>query len=448
VEIGERRYGDVLVLRPVGRIDNLTSAEFQGRLLGAATSGSDDILVDLAEVDYISSAGLRALMVASRTKPKELRLAVANLNEVVQEIFEISRFSQIIPIFATAEEAVTAWEAAPRARETVAAAETGPSEPLRVHFWGTRGSLPAPLRASAVRAKIYDALAAAQGHALDTPEAINAFIDRTLPFSVRGTFGGNTSCVEIITGGEEFVLCDLGTGVREFGKHVLATHGPARPHTFNMFLSHPHWDHIMGFPFFTPANIPGNVVRVYGCHQVLREALQNQQMAPCFPVDFRSLGATIEFVTMEPGRSYDVAGLSVTALKQSHGGDSYAYRFSRAGKAIVYSTDCEHRYSILDESYPFVGFYRNADLLIFDAMYSLADTMSVKEDWGHSNNVVAVELAQAARAKRLVLFHHEPVCDDRMIERVLAETVRLEEISRPGDKLEVIAAYDGLELSF
>jgi anti-anti-sigma factor len=203
VEIGERREGDVLVLRPVGRIDNLTSAEFQARLLGAATSGSDDILVDLAAVDYISSAGLRALMVASRNKPKELRLAVASLNEVVQEIFAISRFSQVVPIFATVEEALAAWEAAPRAREAVAAAETAPLEPLRVHFWGTRGSLPAPLRESAVRAKIYDALAAAQGHALDTPEAINAFIDRRLPFSVRGTFGGNTSCVEIITGGEE-----------------------------------------------------------------------------------------------------------------------------------------------------------------------------------------------------------------------------------------------------
>lgn len=96
--------------------------------------------------------------------------------------------------------------------------------------------------------------------------------------------------------------------------------------------------------------------------------------------------------------------------------------------------------------YPFVEFYRNADLLIFDAMYSLADTMSVKEDWGHSNNVVAVELAQAARVKRLVLFHHEPVFDDRMIERVLADTIRFEEISRHGAKVEVISAYDGLEL--
>ncbi len=85
-------------------------------------------------------------------------------------------------------------------------------------------------------------------------------------------------------------------------------------------------------------------------------------------------------------------------------------------------------------------------MLIFDAMYSLADTISVKEDWGHSSNVVAVELAQAARVRRLVLFHHEPAYDDRMIEEVFAETVRFEAISRAGHEVEVISAYDGLEL--
>jgi ribonuclease BN (tRNA processing enzyme) len=179
----------------------------------------------------------------------------------------------------------------------------------------------------------------------------------------------------------------------------------------------------------------------------LSEVLHAQQSAPFFPVDFRSLAATIEFVTLEPGRTYEVAGLSVTSIKQFHSGGSYGYRFSRDGKSIVYSTDCEHKYSRLDESYPFVEFYRNADLLIFDAMYSLGDTVSVKEDWGHSSNVVAVELAQAAQVKRLALFHHEPVLDDRMIEVVLADTVRFEWISRRGDKVEVISAYDGLELT-
>jgi anti-anti-sigma factor len=446
VEIGERRQANILVLRPVGRIDNLTSAEFQARLLAAATSSPGDIVVDFTAVEYISSAGLRALMAASRSKPKERRLAVACLNSIVSEIFAISRFSHVVPVFATVEEASAASQAPAQPRAEVPRAETRPVGALRVRFWGTRGSLPAPLRERAVRTKIRDALVAARGHALETEAAIDDFIDNRLPFSVRGTFGGNTSCVELVTGGDEYVICDLGTGVREFGNRVVAEHGPAAKRCFNVFLSHMHWDHIMGFPFFRPAYIPGNLIRIYSSHPAMREALHKQQSDPCFPVDFRALPATIEFVSLEPSRTYKIAGFSVTSLKQFHAGDSYGYRFSRGDKTIVYSTDCEHKYSNLDQSYPFIEFYRNADVLIFDAMYSLADTISVKEDWGHSSNVVAVELAQAARVRRLVLFHHEPAYDDRMIEEVFAETVRFEAISRPGHEVEVISAYDGLEL--
>jgi phosphoribosyl 1,2-cyclic phosphodiesterase len=325
----------------------------------------------------------------------------------------------------------------------VAIGEEGGTIPVR--FWGTRGSLPAPLAAAAVRGKIRDALLAARGRSLATPEAIEAFIERELPFSLRGTFGGNTSCVEI-GGGDEYVVCDLGSGLREFGNAVVARHGPARPQTFNLFLSHAHWDHIMGFPFFAPAYIAGNRIRIHGCHRELREALLRQQSAPSFPVPFQALAADIEFAELEPGVEYRVAGFSVSAIRQLHEGQSYGYRFSRGGKAIVYSTDCEHK-AVLDASYPFVEFFRGADLLIFDAMYSLAEAISVKEDWGHSSNIAGVELAQLARAKRLVLFHHEPAYDDARIERVLTETTRYEEISRDGHRVEIISAYDGLELA-
>ncbi len=284
MEIGEQRDGDLLVLRPVGRIDNLTSPAFQERLLVAARSGAADLVLDFTEVEYISSAGLRALIAASRAKPSERRIAVAALNAVVEEIFEISRFSEVIPVFATIEDAIVAWDAASRSQT--------PAEPIGIRFWGSRGSLPTPLRHDGVRAKIRDALLAARGHSLETPESIDAFIDGELPFSVRGTFGGNTGCVELISGGEEYLLCDLGTGVREFGKKILAAHGPERKNCFNVFLSHLHWDHIMGFPFFAPAYIPGNLIRIYGGHKIVREALRAQHADPCFPVDFQSLPAT------------------------------------------------------------------------------------------------------------------------------------------------------------
>ena len=318
---------------------------------------------------------------------------------------------------------------------------------MLVRFWGTRGSLPTPLGQKSVRMKVRDALIAAQGRKLDTAEAVDAFIDHELPFSVRGTFGGNSSCVELATGGEAFMLCDLGSGVREFGNRVLAEHGPGRPQRYNVFMSHVHWDHIMGFPFFAPAYIPGNVIRIHGCHKVLREAMERQQSAPCFPVDFRTLGATIEFVELEPGRRYEIDGVTVEALQQFHAGDSYGYRFSKDGRAVVYSTDSEHKFTTLDEHYPFVPFFRDADLLIFDAMYSLADTVSVKEDWGHSSNMVAVELAQLAQVKQLVLFHHEPAFDDYMIDLIQGETIRFEALSRNGHKVKVSSAYDGLEIA-
>lgn len=445
MNIGEQQLGSLVVLRPEGRIDNSNSREFQDHLLAVVHSGPVDIVVDFAAVDYISSAGLRALMTAAREKAKERRLLAVGLNAVVQEIFTISRFNRVVPVLRSVDEAIQGEEVQPQASATQVA--TVPeARRIGVHFWGTRGSLPAPLGAAAVRTKVRNALLAARGRILATEAAIDEFIDHSLDFSVRGTFGGNTSCVEIVTGTDEYLICDMGTGLREFGNRVLVRHGPAKKHCFNFVMSHFHWDHIMGFPFFVPAYIPGNVIRIHGCHAVMRQAMERQQSDPCFPVDFRALGATIEFVELTPGVEQQIAGFSVTPMKQFHAGDSYGYRFARDGKTIVYSTDCEHK-GDLGPDYPFVGFYRDADLLIFDAMYSLADSISVKEDWGHSSNVAAVELAQMAAVKRLALFHHEPVYDDATIEAVFLESRRFEEVSRDGHAVEVLSAYDGLELT-
>ncbi|HUH93268.1 MAG TPA: MBL fold metallo-hydrolase [Casimicrobiaceae bacterium] len=315
-----------------------------------------------------------------------------------------------------------------------------------VRFWGTRGSLPVALTAAGVRRKIIAALRGAAGRNFASDEALEAYVD-SLGMPVSGTYGGHSPCVEIETGHGEYVLCDLGSGVRPFGQKAIARHGPGSPQTYHIFLSHLHWDHIMGFPLFTPAYIPGNRIRIYGGHAVLEEALRRQHAAPSFPVDFSALPATIEFVRLDPGRAHDLAGLRVELMLQRHSGDSYGYRFSSDGKAVIYSTDSEHALDDPDDTNRFVAFFRGADLVIFDAMYSLADAISVKQDWGHSSNIVGVELCQMAGARRLCLFHHEPVHGDEAIERVLAETRRFEEITRSDrPALAVTAAYDGMEI--
>ena len=319
---------------------------------------------------------------------------------------------------------------------------------MRVRFWGTRGSLPVALTWLDVRDRLARVLVAANGRGLDTVEKAQAFAEQQLGFPLTHTFGGHTSCVELELPDaepDEYFVCDMGSGARPFGEHVAARQGD-RPATINVFMSHMHWDHIMGFPFFGPAYVRGNLIRIHGCHEALEHAFRRQQEPPSFPVPFSQLGARIEFVHLAPGEAHQFPAVTVSAQLQHHSGDSYGFRFESRGKSVVYTTDSEHKLDDRRARQRIVDFFRDADLVVFDAMYSLADAVSVKADWGHSSNVVGVELCQAARARKLALFHHEPANDDDAIERILSETRRLEELTRDAQRLEVIAAYDGLEI--
>jgi phosphoribosyl 1,2-cyclic phosphodiesterase len=315
---------------------------------------------------------------------------------------------------------------------------------MKVRFWGTRGSLPVGLVASDVRSKVIAALAAANGRHFASDEEVAAFAD-TLPFPVVGSFGGHSSCIEIECETGEHVICDMGSGARALSQAKIARYGPGNPQTYHVFISHMHWDHLMGLPFFVPIYIPGNRIVIHGCHRQLEAAVRLQMSAPCFPVDFGQIGARVEFDLLEPGQSYQRAGLTVTPKLQFHSGDSYGYRFERAGKSLVYSTDSEHRLEDDAGRQAFVEFFRGADLVIFDAMYSLAESISVKADWGHSSNIVGVDLCQQAGVRTLALFHHEPIHGDEALYQLLQETLRFEQISREDrDPLKVISAYDGL----
>jgi len=316
---------------------------------------------------------------------------------------------------------------------------------MRVRFWGTRGSIPVALDTAALQTKLIQALVKASGKTIRSHAEAREFIEREIDFAGSHTFGGASPCVEVERKGAAPVILDLGSGVRGLGARDMARSGS--PLTYNVIMSHMHWDHIMGFPFFGPAYVPGNHIRIYGCHPNLEDALRRQQDAPSFPVPFERLGARIEFILLEAGRRYDIDGISVTGMRQAHSGDSYAYRLEHGGKTLIYATDSEHKLEDPRENEAFGKFFRDADMVIFDAMYSLAEAISVKEDWGHSSNVVGVELCQLAGAKHLVLFHHEPAHDDAAIARIWRDTVRLEEITRDGRApLRVSAAYDGLEL--
>jgi len=139
--------------------------------------------------------------------------------------------------------------------------------------------------------------------------------------------------------------------------------------------------------------------------------------------------------------------MKVVAEKQAHSHDSFGYRFTDGdGRTIVFSTDSEHKADNMKDEAAFIAFFRDADLVICDTMYSLADSVSMKEDWGHSSNIVAIDLCHEASARRLALFHHEPTYDDEDIQRMHEESIRYEELTRDRSALEVLCAYDGLEV--
>lgn len=446
MQLVESRQGSAPVLAVTGRLDIATAESFRDALLALIADGGDRKLVlDFSGVDYISSAGLRVLMIASKqARAAGVAVAIAGLQPIVAEIFQISRFDTLFPCHATVALALADKPGSQPSQAAAGLKSMDGGAGITVRFWGTRGSLPTPLSLQQLRQKMASALVAGAGLNLDTLDKARNFVDG-LPFRTGGTYGGNSSCVELSAADDNVVLLDMGSGARLAGHEALRRLA-GRPGEFHVFMSHVHWDHIMGFPFFVPAYVPGQRVRIYGCHEQLEHAFRRQQAEPSFPVDFSKLGANIEFVVLEPERSYEIAGYRVTARLQLHGGDSYGYRFERSGKVVVYSTDAEHKPGHAEDVRGFVELFRDADLVIFDAMYSLADSVSIREDWGHSSNVVGVELCQQAGARRLALFHHEPVNDDAAIDRLCHEAQRLEEITRLGERLEILAAYDGLEI--
>ncbi len=259
---------------------------------------------------------------------------------------------------------------------------------MAVKLWGTRGSIPTPGR-STLR------------------------------------YGGNTSCVEVRCG-ETILLLDCGTGAREAGL-ALVGEFKGRPLKVHIFVSHTHWDHIQGFPFFVPAYIPGNHLTLYslrGTDKSLSKVFTGQMDSSYFPVDLTDMMGQLDFVELDG--VVEIGNTTVKHFYLNHPGVAVGYRIESEGKAVVYVTDhepyCrlsgdnEHNRKLdreVDE------FARGADLYIREAQYT-EEEYPKKKSWGHSTWKDAVNSAHAAQAKRLVLFHHDPMHDDDFLDQIVA----------------------------
>jgi len=307
--------------------------------------------------------------------------------------------------------------------------------------------LPAPLRAEAIKEKVLLGLreAASAGIDLQDELALMEFVDNLSP-DISGTIGGNTTCLTLETD-DLFIIFDAGSGMRELSRYLMTREfGQGKGHA-HIFFTHTHWDHIQGFPYFVPAFIPGNQFDIYHVHPYVPEVLKRQMTAQTFPADFAMLPAEIRFHQLEPEQPISLGDLRIGNIELHHPNKAYAYRVDSADYAVVLATDGEYKRLDRPSIKQYLDFYHNADVLIFDAQYSVREAI-IKEDWGHSSALIGADIAREAKVKRLVLFHHDPISTDEEILRTLKQTQEYLSHSDKGMLVRVDAATEGMEIRF
>lgn len=315
---------------------------------------------------------------------------------------------------------------------------------MYIKFWGTRGSIPAPLSSDDIKLKIQQALEGAAGLDLTDSAVIDRYINR-LPGLVRGTVGGNTICIEIQSD-DHLLILDAGSGLRLLGLDMMERGFAKGNQQADFLVTHTHWDHVQGFPFFRPAFIPGNQFTFHSPFADLRDRLSQQQNPVFFPVSIAYMNATLNFQQIDPNQTYHIGPYTIRAMRTIHPGESYIYRIEDKSSCVVYATDSEYKQVDRASTRQYIEFFKEADLLIFDAQYSLSEALD-KLDWGHSTALIGAELAHRAQAKRVALFHHDPVTSDEKIWQTKEQAeVYLTHHHPNQTTCEILVAQDGLVL--
>ncbi|HOP29904.1 MAG TPA: MBL fold metallo-hydrolase [Spirochaetota bacterium] len=287
---------------------------------------------------------------------------------------------------------------------------------MQIKLWGVRGSLPSPLNNQEYSGKLKRILKIAAEKRISETDDLDSFI-QSLPDELRYVFGGDTTCVTVKSSSGKLYIIDCGTGVRRLGNDLMEGDCAKGKGVLNIMITHNHWDHIQGLPFFRPIYVPGNVLNFYSPYKNQKEILERQMTSPYFPATFEGTASEKNYILIdnavhEPIMLEEDLKLSIHPLKHPQG--CFAYKFEQNGKIFIFATDTEFTGEAIEKAGD-KNFFRNADLLVLDSQYTL-DEAFLKVDWGHTSYTMAVNCAINWNVKKLIMTHHEPAYSDDILQ--------------------------------
>lgn len=292
---------------------------------------------------------------------------------------------------------------------------------MKVKIWGARGSLPSPHAPQVLEDRIHGLLAdfvsQQQAHNGDIPK----FLASLPPYRVGG-YGGNTPCAQV-TSDQQQLIIDAGSGIRVLGYELLAGPCGKGKGVVHILFTHFHWDHLIGLPFFTPIFIPGNEIHVYAVQPDLPEVFKTLFRKPYFPVPLDGLGAKIHYHRLEPRKPARFGDITVTPYQLDHPDPCWGFRFEHQNRVYAHCVDTECTRVTPKELGPDLPLYQEVDLMVFDAQYTLMETIE-KINWGHAAASIGLDLAIRERIKRVLFMHHDPASSDDKIAAAEAEARR------------------------
>ena len=312
---------------------------------------------------------------------------------------------------------------------------------MRVKFWGVRGSVPAPALPSQIRNKIASVVQRIRPGDLESTASRERFL-ANLPPWLFGTYGGNSACIEARLSDNNCVILDAGSGIRELSASLMKEPRPITE--FHVFITHFHYDHLQGLPFFAPAYNPNVRITFYSPVKDFKDIIANHMKPPYFPVTMEmAMESNYRFHVLEEGPVRIGNGI-VDWRRHKHPGGAVAYRIQEDDRAFIFSTDTELQESDFEKSPENRRFYGDVDMIILDSQYTLGEAIE-KYDWGHSSFSLGVDFVTAWNIKQLYMYHHDPQYDDHRLYKNL-QSAKWYAKNLGNTELEIYLSEEGLEV--